>query len=307
MPSKLIDETGNKYGSLTVKNLTKDKNGRTAWLCECDCGNTKIVRGSDLRTNKVVCCSKSCPCKKTTLIDEVGNIYGDLTVISKSTFKSSSNKTMWHCKCSCGKEIDVLGESLRRNLTSSCGCKSKELNAKNHSKDLTNIQYGLLIPLEIYQKNQSTEGNIWRCKCLCGCNREDVLVPTHRLTSGTTKSCGKIRQSFGELSVEDYLIKNNINFKKEYSFENLISQNNKKLRFDFAIFKNDILLGLIEFDGLQHFKSIEYFGGEKEFQERIKNDNMKNLYCKNNNIPLLRIRYDENIEEKIKLFLKELF
>lgn len=52
MPSKLIDETGNVYGALTVISLTKDKNGRTAWLCKCKCGNEKIVRGSDLRKIK---------------------------------------------------------------------------------------------------------------------------------------------------------------------------------------------------------------------------------------------------------------
>ena len=48
MAQKLIDETGNKYGSLTVLYKTKDKNNRTAWMCKCDCGNTKIARGSDL-------------------------------------------------------------------------------------------------------------------------------------------------------------------------------------------------------------------------------------------------------------------
>ena len=42
------------------------------------------------------------------------------------------------------------------------------------------------------------------------------------------------------------------------------------------------------------------WGGEKDFITRQKRDNIKNEYCKNNNINLIRIRYDENIEEKIK-------
>lgn len=46
MGQKLIDETGKKFGALTVISLTKDKNGRTAWLCQCDCGDTKIANSS---------------------------------------------------------------------------------------------------------------------------------------------------------------------------------------------------------------------------------------------------------------------
>ena len=47
---------GNKYGDLTVIGLTKDKNNRTAWFCQCKCGNTKIVRGPDLRQGRITSC-----------------------------------------------------------------------------------------------------------------------------------------------------------------------------------------------------------------------------------------------------------
>lgn len=59
---KLINELGNKYGALTVIEIAKDKNGRTAWLCVCDCGNKKIVRGPDLRKGRIT----SCGCRATT-------------------------------------------------------------------------------------------------------------------------------------------------------------------------------------------------------------------------------------------------
>ena len=83
MAQKLIDETGNKYGSLTVLYKTKDKNNRTAWMCKCDCGNTKNARGSDLRSGRTM----SCGCysrdiaSKRNFKDEVGNRFGRLTVI----------------------------------------------------------------------------------------------------------------------------------------------------------------------------------------------------------------------------------
>ena len=213
MPQQLIDEKGNRYGALIVLELTKDKNGRTAQLCQCDCGKTKIVRGSDLRSNKITHCSASCPCKiNANFIDEKGKRYGFLTVLYKSDIKTSSQKIKWHCKCDCGNECDILADSLRKGLTKSCGCKSKELNALNHSKDLTNQQFGYLIPLEIVQNNTNSEGNIWRCKCTCGCNREDILVPSHRILSGNTRSCGRIKRSHGEKDIENFLEEKNISY-----------------------------------------------------------------------------------------------
>ena len=61
MAQKLIDETGNKYGSLTVLYKTKDKNNRTAWMCKCDCGNITYVKGIALRSGQI----KSCGCLKS--------------------------------------------------------------------------------------------------------------------------------------------------------------------------------------------------------------------------------------------------
>ena len=55
-----IDQTGERYGRLTVLFPADHLHGRTAWICECDCGNTIVVTGNDLRTGKV----SSCGCIK---------------------------------------------------------------------------------------------------------------------------------------------------------------------------------------------------------------------------------------------------
>ena len=70
------------------------------------------------------------------------------------------------------------------------------------------------------------------------------------------------------------------------------------LPFDFMVkVKNNIIL--IEFDGLEHYEPIKYFGGLDKFNERKRNDDIKSQYCKNNNIKLIRIPYWEydNINE----------
>lgn len=56
--SKIIDLTNKKFGMMTVINRAENRNGRPYWLCKCDCGNEKIVKGDNLKSGNV----KSCGC-----------------------------------------------------------------------------------------------------------------------------------------------------------------------------------------------------------------------------------------------------
>lgn len=65
------------------------------------------------------------------------------------------------------------------------------------------------------------------------------------------------------------------------------------MRFDFAIIDDEKnLIKLIEYDGEQHFKPIEQFGGQEAFEELKQRDKIKNNYCREHNINLLRISKD---------------
>lgn len=76
------------------------------------------------------------------------------------------------------------------------------------------------------------------------------------------------------------------------------------LPFDFYIPEYNIL---IEYNGIQHYKPIGLFGGEEHLKYRQNNDNIKKNYCKENNIPLLIIRYDDkDIEKTIKDFIAKI-
>lgn len=87
-------------------------------------------------------------------------------------------------------------------------------------------------------------------------------------------------------------------FGKENKFNDCKDQ--RLLPFDFYLPDYNMC---IEFDGIQHFKPIEYFGGLKTYKETKRRDKIKNDYCKNNNIQLIRIKYDKNI----KKFLESIF
>jgi hypothetical protein len=109
------------------------------------------------------------------------------------------------------------------------------------------------------------------------------------------------RISRGSIKVKEFLINNNITFIEEKSFESC--KNINKLPFDFYLDKLNIC---IEFDGIQHFKSIDRFGGLTAFEKQQHRDFIKNKYCDDNNIKLLRIPYWEmdNIESILKKELK---
>jgi len=79
-----------------------------------------------------------------------------------------------------------------------------------------------------------------------------------------------------------------------------LSKAGTKLRFDFAIFDNNQLLYLIEFQGVQHFKSGTGWNTEEKLIKTIEHDILKLNYCSVNKIPLFVITYKDNIEEKIE-------
>lgn len=103
--------------------------------------------------------------------------------------------------------------------------------------------------------------------------------------------------------IENFLKDNNINYKKEYSFKEL--KNKYVLRFDFALFSAlNELICLVEYDGEQHFRPVNFGGisnelAEFNFKTTTYNDSLKNEFCKLNNIKLLRLPYYLG-EEKIK-------
>lgn len=110
--------------------------------------------------------------------------------------------------------------------------------------------------------------------------------------------CPFCLNSKGEISIKNILGNLRINYITQYKFDNCIDKN--KLAFDFYLPNYNMC---IEYDGLQHFKPIKRFGGYDGFNITQKHDKIKNEYCKNNNIKLLRIKYNENIEKKLKEIL----
>jgi len=69
---KLIDETGNRHGRLTVLSRVENEGKRTRWLCGCECGNEAIVRAESLRSGL----TKSCGCLKKDVTSKLRRKHG---------------------------------------------------------------------------------------------------------------------------------------------------------------------------------------------------------------------------------------
>jgi hypothetical protein len=110
--------------------------------------------------------------------------------------------------------------------------------------------------------------------------------------------CVNCNESRGEKSVAKYLDKNNISYYRQHKFSDC--KNVFQLPFDFYLPKYRTA---IEFDGIQHYEPMEFFGGLEAYERLKKNDKIKSDYCEENYIDLIRIRYDQ--ADRIFEILKE--
>jgi len=102
----------------------------------------------------------------------------------------------------------------------------------------------------------------------------------------------KTQESAPEYKIKEWLESQDIIYEQEYTFEDCRDEGN--LRFDFAILDEyGNIIMLIEYDGYQHFEPVEKWGGEEYLKEIQKRDQIKDKYCKENNIDLMRITRED--------------
>ena len=218
------------------------------------------------------------------IIDETGNTYTYLKVLEKAN--SIGGRAAWKCQCRCGKEIIVKGVYLRNGKVKSCGCYQKEQTSKACSKDLIGQTIGNFTVLESIQGEKNGERHKWRCRCnLCG--NENVYISTSNLTQ--QYSCGCTISSKGERKIKEILTELKINFIQEKRFSDCVFESNKMARFDFYLPNENII---IEYDGRQHFiQGDGYIDNEDKIKITQQHDEIKNRYCKEHQIKLIRIPY----------------
>lgn len=155
----LEDLTGRVFGRWKVIERVPNrvsKSGKTRsimWLCECECGTRKAVGARALKTGM----STSCGCfqkeraSKVLTDDLTGREFAHLKVMYRNGSyrpknygigrKKSSVRAVWHCKCDCGNECDVVGKFLKNGDVTSCGCSRSSKYELHVIKYLESIGY----------------------------------------------------------------------------------------------------------------------------------------------------------------------
>lgn len=238
--------------------------------------------------------------------------YGDIlnnlgTYYIMEAPKTKNNNRRIRARCGrCGCFFEGFLSNIRKNNAGCSNCRKfpnrrifykrgEILNEKTRSRyiyELPHTQYS-------HRRAIIKCGNCGRLYEACIENVKNGSLCPYCKPSNNSRCVENIQNILDKLQIE---------YKREYTFSDLRADNNlNTLRFDFAIFIKDKIL-LLEIDGEQHYKPIDFFGGKKSFIQLQKNDNKKNKYIENKeNIFLVRIPYfsfKEVDESYVKNILK---
>lgn len=321
MRENLIGQT---FGLLTVVDSAPDYisskgNHIPQWKCRCICGAEVVTRGSSLKSGH----TKGCGQKHRMVEDLSGHVFGKLTVLERADDYVNADGTkyiMWKCRCECGNEIVTRGSSLKNGHTCSCGCAHHDGAMGIGLQDITGQTFGRWTVLYENGRLREPRGRLvplWHCKCECGTER-DLRAGT--LKSGLSLSCGcfkyeqlaaKAAKGFGiskaEMIVNDYLQSLSLYYEPQKIYSDLKSKSGYPLSYDFLVYLDGSPYVLIECQGMQHYRPVEYFGGKEQFVVQQENDMLKRKYAIKLGLSLIEIPYTCKTDESIVQLLAPYF
>ena len=226
-------------------------------------------------------------------ISRAKNIHGDKFNYSQTKYINATTKLDIICPIH-GLQTMLPHHHLQGYGCGKCG---KEQINKSNGRQLSTESF--IEKIKEFNLNLSFEKTIYKSK------RSSLIVtcPIHgdyeTKAEILLKGCGcpKCKSSKGESKIREVLDIFNIKYLEQASFKECRADNNRRLLFDFYI---PSINTCIEFDGKQHFEPVEYWGGQEGLERRKRSDEIKNKFCTDNNINLIRISYNEDIEERLK-------
>ena len=259
------------------------KNNREHLLFKCECGTeyeaswTHFSRGYNWKCN--ICALKEGCTTRSSLEDVKQRVINAGFVPLFKTYQNANQKLQIM-----NKDGYIL-EALINNIDT---LKGEDIVTPENSYSISNIKKFVRdnnYTCEVLSEKYEGKKQNLKLKCRCG---EIFYTTWNSLKHQHTYRCRKCssKQSLYELKTEEWLIENDYKYKKEAKFEKC--KNKRKLPFDFQVFLKNGNYCLIEVDGDFHYRP-QY--SQQSFKEQKERDEIKNKFCKDNNIPLLRINY----------------
>ena len=200
---------------------------------------------------------------------------------------ASRSSTTWKClKCNHTFERSPF-VMFSQNGLSCPWCETRPFEydiemIKTKAEELWGTEYSFLQLNE--QKNNNGSKRITVCHNACGFKYN---VSLWNFLHG--QGCPRCKASHGEKQVRDYLNKHSL----KYQEQKVITINNTNLRFDFYLENLTTKQKFaIEYNGIQHYQPISYFGGINGYTAQVYRDNLKKQYCLENQIELIIIPYN---------------
>lgn len=225
-------------------------------------------------------------------IEKARKIHGDKYDYSKVNYVN--NHTNITIICSIHGEFDQLPlNHLKGEGCYECG-RVRTGDSKRVSVE-ESIRKAKIIHGDFYDYSKVTYNKV--------ADKVTIICPIHGKFEQTMNNhlrgqgCPKCSQSKGERTITNWLISNDIKFISQHKINIDININPSGNAFiDFYLPNHNIF---IEYNGEQHYIAKERFGGELEFQKQQKRDEYVRNYCKEHNIKLIEIKYNENINNKL--------
>jgi Zn ribbon nucleic-acid-binding protein len=285
---KAIKIHGNVYYYLNVVYLT----ARSKISITCN------IHGDFLQTPNSHLSGHGCPkCGKDKLasslssntsefIEKANQIHGNKYSYLNVNYTNSDTKVSITCNLH-GDFLQTPEGHLSGAGCPRCGMLAKIKSLSSNTSEF--IQKATLIHDSLYTyENVNYISSGTKVSITCNLHGDFSQIPESHLSGAGCPAC---KSSKGEKLIYECLAAGKIAFQPQYSFPDC--KYVLPLRYDFGIFDNDTIIGLIEFNGIQHYKAIEYFGGKESLLLSQQKDEIKQKYCKDNDIPLLIIPYWE--------------
>lgn len=193
------------------------------------------------------------------------------------------DKFILSLKCKCGTLFKVDYKRFKYTNKRQCNKCSIKIGAENRKLTYEEIKNFIEIESNTGYKLLSEKYVGSQDKLLLQCSNGHTYKSSWSNFKSVGSRCPTCKDSNGELAVLKFLEDNCIKYIKQHRFD--YCKNKYALPFDFYLPGLNVC---IEYDGKQHFESVY---SEESFKLTKQNDKIKNKYCKENNIPLLRIPY----------------